>query len=209
MGPLGRIRHSEDDGTQIGDEDYNPDYSAWDNQSVTWDETANFTGMDEYWAGRRSWDEGEEDHGGQAVLRKATSMAGLGWMKQTIRDATALRFVSRMVSAQHIRQMFSCQCLPASTPRMPFVSSPIVQVGSIQVMALLTRRHLATLRQTYQTAPRLRRMCQHQQLLHRRHRQRNQSRITPFHPKAYLPPLSPCPPPLSRQLRSEQPLSLR
>ena len=51
----------EGDGTQIGDEDYNPDYSAWDNQSATWDETANFTGMDEYWAGRRSWDEGEED----------------------------------------------------------------------------------------------------------------------------------------------------
>lgn len=26
-----------------------------------WDETGNFTGMDEYWAGRRSFDEGEEE----------------------------------------------------------------------------------------------------------------------------------------------------
>ena len=25
-----------------------------------WDETANFTGMDEYWAGMRRFDEGEE-----------------------------------------------------------------------------------------------------------------------------------------------------
>ena len=34
---------------------------AWDNMTAGgWDETANFTGMDEYWAGMRRFDEGEE-----------------------------------------------------------------------------------------------------------------------------------------------------
>ena len=41
------------------------DQAAWDNISASWDsstfdDTANFTGMDEYWAGMRQFDEGEE-----------------------------------------------------------------------------------------------------------------------------------------------------
>ena len=36
-------------------------FYAWDNVSTAWDETANFTGLDEYWAGTSAgWDEGED-----------------------------------------------------------------------------------------------------------------------------------------------------
>ena len=37
------------------------DARAWENVTSDWDETANFTGMDEYWAGMRQFDEGEEE----------------------------------------------------------------------------------------------------------------------------------------------------
>ena len=31
------------------------DARAWENVTSDWDETANFTGMDEYWAGMMTW----------------------------------------------------------------------------------------------------------------------------------------------------------
>ena len=46
------------DSEHFTDDDF--DAYAWDNATAGWDETANFTGMDEYWAGMRQFDEGEE-----------------------------------------------------------------------------------------------------------------------------------------------------
>ena len=44
----------------LDDEPEDFDARAWENATQAWDETANFTGMDEYWAGMRQFDEGEE-----------------------------------------------------------------------------------------------------------------------------------------------------
>ena len=49
------------------------DARAWENVTSDWDETANFTGMDEYWAGMRRFDEGEEEVKRRCAQRESSS----------------------------------------------------------------------------------------------------------------------------------------
>ena len=92
------------------------DARAWENVTSDWDETANFTGMDEYWAGMRRFDEGEEEvKRGDASNARAAASAPQHQRRSRAFHTTPHALPSLSLSYTHRRGGMTLVLMKAST----------------------------------------------------------------------------------------------